>query len=124
LIQPSAFPQKPNARDSRRDQSGAKTAPHKKAEIYTFSSTVLLYGLLTHRYYEAYGRTWRTQNPPTLAVMGVRPPLPAPLLSIHGINSLAIAAIFPAIFCAQSVPTLCPNFPPPASKPGPFPVQK
>jgi hypothetical protein len=33
-------------------------------------------------------QTQRTQNPPTLAVMGVRPPLPAPYVYVFGIISL------------------------------------
>jgi hypothetical protein len=38
-------------------------------------------GLLPH------SKIW-TQNPPTLAVMGVRPPLPAPDLTLFKINQL------------------------------------
>ena len=49
----------------------------------------------------------RTQNPPTLAVMGVRPPLPAPELNQHKINSLQNAEIVCAQICAHNVP----NFP-------------
>jgi hypothetical protein len=51
-------------------------------------------------------QTQRTQNPPTLAVMGVRPPLPAPALSVFRINWLTNFEIV----CAQIVPKSCPDF--------------
>lgn len=45
----------------------------------------------------------------------IRPPLPAPLLSLFAINSLWISVLFRGKICAQSVPRLCPSFPSPAS---------
>jgi hypothetical protein len=53
-------------------------------------------------------QTQRTQNPPTLAVMGVRPPLPAPYLKYLQISGLVNAQNLCAQDCAQTVP----RFPP------------
>jgi uncharacterized protein DUF72 len=50
----------------------------KKVEIYTFSYTVSRASELSYLYIAVCWQTQRTQNPPALAVMGVRPPLPAP----------------------------------------------
>jgi hypothetical protein len=53
-----------------------------------------------------------TQNPPTLAVMGVRPPLPAPALNQSKTKHLQMRTFHRAQNCAHSVP----KFPSPASK--------
>ena len=59
-------------------------------------------------------QTQRTQNPPTLAVMGVRPPLPAPALNNPQISNLQTGKSFVPKLCLDCAQTV-PNFPSPAS---------
>ncbi len=69
------------------DTEGAQRAARNPRAAYGFSSLTFEIGVRnrpdsgTDRALKPGWRNWqtqRTQNPPTLAVMGVRPPLPAP----------------------------------------------
>lgn len=91
-----------------RDRLRVEMDGHATSEMQTACDTESAYPAPGWRNWQ----TQRTQNPPTLAVMGVRPPLPAPakqLWNLLHMDRHCSSCLDLCPNCAQSVPKLPPT---------------